>query len=218
MKRTKRQMKAMEALNLDLFQPDRVQLPSPATLYTRIKQYSEPSPEAVGLQEPSLEFGKKTALPPVEELRRLFDRYNWMYFGGKLPSVKIEYSARMTSAGSYSPNRKLIRIGRKYHQVFPEELGDTLKHEMLHILYPNHDSYFKREAARIGASVKARSHPSLRKPPRYLYYCPSCGAEYPRQKRLRMASCGSCSPGGRYDERYKLKLKESLQKSSGRRQ
>ncbi|MFG0320196.1 MAG: hypothetical protein ACF8XB_23185, partial [Planctomycetota bacterium JB042] len=41
-------------------------------------------------------------------------------------------------------------------------------------------------------------------PPRYLYRCPSCETLYPRQRPLRMASCGDCASG--YDARFKLKL------------
>jgi len=210
MKRSRRQQKAFEALNLDLFQAETIQVPSPATLYTRIRQYSEPSAATTALRDPAYSLATSNELPPIEELARLFRHYNWLYFKGRLTAVRIEYSNRMTSAGSYSPRQKLIKISRKYHQIFPEEIADTLKHEMLHIVNPRHDAAFKAEAARIGASVKARSHPSLRRPPRYIYVCPNCGLEYPRQKRLRQASCGKCSRGGRYDERYKLKLKGSL--------
>jgi ribosomal protein L37AE/L43A len=77
---------------------------------------------------------------------------------------------------------------------------------MIHILHFNHDAAFKNEAERIGTSCRARMHPSLRLPSRYVYQCPSCNAEYPRRKRLRMASCGKCSPS-QFDRRYKLVLK-----------
>jgi predicted SprT family Zn-dependent metalloprotease len=149
------------------------------------------------------------ALPSVAELYRRFGAYNRQYFEGQLPRPKIEYSARMLTAGSYHPNTRTIKIGRKYHEIFPEEIDDTLKHEMIHIRHFYHDAAFRKEAARIGASVRARSHPSLRKPPRYVYTCPSCGRTYPRQKRIRMASCGACSRAGRYDERFKLQLTDS---------
>jgi len=139
----------------------------------------------------------------------MFERYNRIYFDNCLPRVDIEYSTRMLSAGSYTPSRKLIRIGRKYHELFPQDLADTMKHEMIHIQIFRHDSAFKAEAQRIGASIKARSHPLLRKPARYLYICGNCGREYPRQKRLRMASCGVCTSGKRFDPRFKLKLKKT---------
>jgi predicted SprT family Zn-dependent metalloprotease len=145
-------------------------------------------------------------LPGVERLYRLFDVFNWSYFRGKLPRVTIEYSGRMMSAGSYIPHKKLIRIGRKYHEIYPSEITDTLKHEMIHIKHFNHDAAFKAEADRIGASVRARSHPLLRKPPRYVYVCPNCRSQFPRQRRFRMASCGYCTTGRDFDPRFKLRL------------
>ena len=65
---------------------------------------------------------------------------------------------------------------------------------------------FIAKARELGVSIKAKSHPRLRRTPRYLYACPSCEREYPRQRRLRMASCGYCTPGKTYNERYKLRL------------
>lgn len=146
------------------------------------------------------------SLPSEAELYRLFHQFNLTYFQGRLPEVTIVYSNRMRSAGSYQPDGKLIKVGRKYHEIFPEDIHDTLKHEMIHILNLRHDAAFRAEALRIGATVRAQSHPSLRRLPKYLYVCPNCRAEYPRQKRLRMASCGTCSPGGKYNRNYKLKL------------
>lgn len=145
-------------------------------------------------------------LPPVALLYRKFDEINREYFDGRLPVTKIAYSGRMLIAGSYTPSNKIIKIGRRYHEIFPDEIEDTLRHEMIHILYPNHDRNFKAWAKKLGASLKARSHPLLRSDFKYLYICPVCGREYPRRKRLRMASCGVCSKGHRFDARFKLKL------------
>jgi len=201
---TKRRItKALRALNLDLFRPEVILRPAPATLYTKIRESARrrPDPGAISLTvSPSHKQGDA-------QLHELFDRYNWMYFDGKLPRVRLIWSSRMMSAGSYSPHDRTIRISRKYHAIFPEELDDTVKHEMIHILHLNHDAAFKREAKRVGASLRARSHPSLRKPAKFTYTCSSCGTEYPRQKRIRMASCGKCSRG-RFDERHKLRLKK----------
>jgi len=204
MRRNKSQKRALTALNYNLFEPENLTPPAPATLYTLIRQHQTPAAAVSLTTTPPA----ATGLPEVGELYRMFDRYNWVYFEGRLPKVKIEYSSRMTSAGSYMPQRRLIRIGRKYHQLFPEELADTLKHEMIHVRHFRHGRAFKAEAARVGASVRAKSHPSLHKPPRYIYRCPRCGREYPRQKRLRMASCGVCTPGRSFDQRFKLKLKK----------
>ena len=210
MTRSKRKHKALKALNYDLFDPPVVTPPAPATLYTRIQQASRDQARPV-VSSVDLSFSP-TALPDERELLRRFSVFNWMYFQGRLPLPRITYSRRMMAAGSYSPTDRIIKIGRKYHELFPEDINDTLKHEMIHMLHLRHDAAFKREAGRIGASLRARPHPALQKPPRYVYVCPGCGRRYPRQKRLRMASCGVCSPGGKYDERFKLKLLRSVSK------
>lgn len=216
MAKSKSEKKALRALNYDLFQTKDIAPPAPATIGHKIKEHTEKEklftgvtmPEAViSVQNPT-KNREKGELPTVTELYQLFDRYNWLYFDGKLPQAKIEYSNRMYSAGSYTPAHRLIKISRKYHEIFPEDIHDTLKHEMIHIIHYYHDADFKREAKRIGATVKAKTHPKLRKPPKYMYLCPNCGKEYPRQKRLVMASCGYCSRGGKFDERYKLRLKK----------
>ncbi|MEE9442765.1 MAG: SprT-like domain-containing protein [candidate division Zixibacteria bacterium] len=150
----------------------------------------------------------KTELPEITDLEKMFEIYNRQYFGGKLLAIKIKYSTRMLAAGAYFSNLKEIRISEKYHQIFPDEVYDTLKHEMIHILYPKHDASFKRFAQQIGASIRATEHPDLRRKPKYLYICPRCHTEYPRTRRLRMASCGKCSKG-RFDERFKLILKKN---------
>lgn len=192
--------KALKALNLDLFKPENQNPLFNASVF--------PTKELGKSYEKRLKRKKsfsESKLPTVEFLYQMFDHYNWLYFEGKLLPVKIEYSNRMLSAGSYTPGCKLIKIGRKYHEVFPQDISDTLKHEMIHILHIRHDAAFKAVAKRIGATMKAKYHPQLRKPAKYLYECPTCKCQYPRQKRLRMASCGKCS-GGKYDNRFKLKL------------
>lgn len=202
MAKTKQRKKALEVLNFNLFQPENLTPPAPATIHTKIhvhmKQQAPLPPEALKLAE--------AELPSVEELYRLFDIYNWTYFRGKLPRVAIQYSNRMMSAGSYIPDKKLIKIGRKYHEIYPDEITDTLKHEMIHIKHFKHDAFFKAEADRIGTSMRAKSHPLLRKSPRYVYICPNCKRQFPRQRRFRMASCGHCSTGWDFDPRFKLKL------------
>ena len=190
---SKKQMKALAAANFDLFEPagtGGVSVINP--------------PETA-----SDECGDPSNLPPISGLYRMFDEFNLKFFQGRLPRAKISYSERMLIAGSFTPAKNEIKIGRKYHWIFPEEVADTLKHEMIHIINPNHDNRFKEIAARIGASVKARSHPALRGNYKYLYICPHCGREYPRRKRLRMAYCGICTSGRKFDERFKLKLANS---------
>jgi predicted SprT family Zn-dependent metalloprotease len=206
MKIVKMLKKALKGINYDLFKPENITPPAPATIDHKIRQATEQ------YQIRAIEAAKtipNRKLPTVLELYQMFDRFNLLHFDGKLPRVTIEYSNRMTSAGSYTPKHKVIKISRKYHHIFPEDIEDTLKHEMIHIIHFKHNKAFKDLAKKIGASVRAKSHPSLRRPPRYIYTCPQCKMEYPRQKRLVMASCGKCSTGKRFDKRFKLQLVQS---------
>ncbi len=205
MPKSKTQKKALAALNFDLFQPENIAPIAPATIDTKLRLHQQRVPVVL----PQKGEISTSRLPSVGELQQMYNRFNWQYFGGKLPPVTIEYSTRMLCAGSCNPRELLIKMGRKYHQLFPSDIEDTLKHEMIHLIHFNHDANFRREARRVGTSIRAKSHPSLRRPPKYIYHCKSCGAEYPRQKRLRMASCGRCSHGRRFDLRFKLKLKMS---------
>jgi len=185
---SRKQLLAIRAANYDLFE-------------SAILDISEPEPR---------QKEQPRCLPSTENLHHLFNRFNFLYFNGKLPSPVIEYSNRMTCAGSYTPVKNLIKISQKYHAIFPYEIEDTLKHEMIHMIHFNHNAAFKVEAKRIGASLKAKTHPSLQKQPKYLYVCPGCGLDYPRQKKVRMSSCGSCSRRGRFDPEFKLKLSKSF--------
>ena len=204
-KRAKRLFRALGSLNYDLFQVENITLPAPATIHSKIIDAS--LVQTVVPAEPVPISPKE--LPDESELSRRFDIYNWQYYQGKLPRPRIEYSTRMKAAGSYSPAENLIKIGRAYHEIFPEDLNLTLKHEMIHILYMKHDRKFKDEARRLETTVKAKYHASLIRPPKYIYACPGCQKEYPRQKRLVMASCGDCSSKGKFDQRFKLVLIDS---------
>lgn len=208
MAKKQRNKQALRACNYELFQVETIVPPPPATVGYQITQVTRQAKPELASYTEVMKSAPPIGLPDVDGLYRLFDRFNWKYWGGKLPKVKIEYSTRMTCAGSYSPHRRLIRIGRKYHEIFPQDLEDTLKHEMIHIRHFSHGAKFKDEALRIGASLRAREHPALRRTPKYLYECPGCGAEYPRQRRLSAASCAFCSEGRRYDPRFRLRPKK----------
>jgi predicted SprT family Zn-dependent metalloprotease len=193
MKLTKKSARALAELHYDLFNSAIIEPAIEDTICTDFR-------------------GEKQAekqLPSVLELYQMYDKINIEYFSGRLPQTRILYSDRMLIAGTFTPSKNEIRIGKKYHRLFPDEIEDTLKHEMIHIINLNHDANFKRIAQKIGASLKAKTHPELRGNYRYLYYCPNCGTEYARRKRLRMAYCGICSKNRNFNPRYKLKLLES---------
>jgi hypothetical protein len=130
MGRAKVQRKALAVLNYDLFSLEDLSPPAPATIHSKIQLHRLRQQPIAAVDTLKL---IPTTLPSIEQLYRMFNIYNWTYYEGKLPQVTIEYSSRMTSAGSYIPARKLIRIGRKYHEIYPNDVTDTLKHEMIHI-------------------------------------------------------------------------------------
>lgn len=208
-------MQVVKESNYDLFDPGNI-FPELAPLdsATPVPRVSPDSimPELVapGLILPEadliIEEEPIKELPTELELYEIFDRLNLNLFDHQIPRLNIRYSKRMLMAGSFTPTKNEIKIGRKYHLIFPDDIEDTLAHEMIHFFYPNHGRRFKDLANRLGVSLKAKEHPDLRLACRYLYYCPSCNKEYPRRKRLRMASCGSCTAGRNFDARFKLKL------------
>ena len=80
---------------------------------------------------------QELGLPTLDELYARFRHYNIKYFSGKLKTAKIRYSNRLLAAGLFIKDRMEIVISRKYHTLFPEEINDTLKHEMIHIILVN---------------------------------------------------------------------------------
>ncbi len=149
------------------------------------------------------------SLPTEDELAAIFRDFNDRHFDGKLPTAKVEWSSRMKHAGRCYYSDRIIRLGVSYHTYYPEDVTLTLKHEMIHLVIPNHGSEFKREARRIGATRYARHYPGMLRGMKYLYECPTCGETYPSRKILRLRSCGKCS-NGRYDVRHKLRLVRRL--------
>ena len=201
----RKQLQVLKESNYDLFDalnifPELLSVPD----VDEVKSIDE-----LEVTEKQIENKPDQELPAVSELYKIFNRLNFKLFNNQIPRLTIKYSERMLIAGSYNPTKNEITIGRKYHMIFRGDIEDTLAHEMIHYFYPNHGRRFKNMANRLGVSLKAKEHPDLRLACRYLYYCPGCGREYPRRKRLRMASCGSCTTGKNFDARYKLKLKKT---------
>lgn len=147
--------------------------------------------------------------PTENDLSALYISLNNKYFDGKLPDARIEWSTRMIHAGKCEEKQRIIRLGVAYHKHYPEDIIDTLKHEMIHLIHPNHGKDFKAEAKRIGASRYSKAYPGMLKAMKYIYECPECGEQYPSRKMLRNRSCGKCSRG-RYNSRFKLRFVRRL--------
>lgn len=146
-------------------------------------------------------------LPGKDELTDLFNRLNTEYFDNRLSAAQVRWSTRLRIAGNCRPDTREIRLSAKYHTHFPMEIEHTLLHEMLHLIYPTHNSAFRREAEKLGVSINCREYPGVHPRSRYVYICPGCQTVYYRQKRADI-SCGKCS-GRSYDPQFKLVLQKS---------
>ena len=146
---------------------------------------------------------EKTALWSL--LREEFDRLNTAYFDGKLLTPEIVLSSRKTFGGYYQPARHRIVLS---WQAFSEhglpETLNTFRHEVAHIVHPNHSTAFWRVALALGATQRYARPPLKTCSPRYVYACCVCGRHVERRRRLRAASCASCDRV--YNPRYALHL------------
>lgn len=133
-------------------------------------------------------------LPNQGELQALFAALRAAHFPQGLPEAWVEWSTRMSrSAGLCYPDRRLIRLSLGYFRDHPQDLEPVLLHEMIHLLHRHHDRAFKREAARVGALLRARAGGSSDRltPWRWLARCPICGQTIPYRSRRRFY-CASC--------------------------
>lgn len=140
------------------------------------------------------------------QLQAEFARLNRIHFAGRLTPPEIVVSRRKTYGGYYQPARHRIVVS---HQAFREhgwaETLNTFRHEVAHIIHPNHSQEFWNLALTLGATQRHASAPLTAPPARFLYACPACGRQLARRLRLRRASsCGTCDK--KYNPRYQLQL------------
>lgn len=141
------------------------------------------------------------------QLQIEFERLNTVHFAGQLALPEIAVSRRKTYGGYYQPARHRIVVS---YQAFREhgwpETLNTFRHEVAHIVHPNHSRAFWELAGELGATQRHASAPlAPAKPPRFLYGCPACGRQMARRARLRrVSSCGACDK--QFNPRYKLQL------------
>ena len=149
---------------------------------------------------------------PVDRLRATTDRAVFEEWLGR--------RVRSSIGGAYAfdprKNEHLILINlsridrsqpRALEVVVAEELvhmRDRLDGDLRRHAKHGYDRIAHRVAALTGASldeVRGALVPVSRRPARYLYGCPSCGASVPKQRKGTW-SCGRCSP--KFDRRFIL--------------
>lgn len=127
------------------------------------------------------------------ELKRRYKEFNSKYFYNKLPqSMRIVVNPRFkTVAGQFTfyrkePYRNNISLATKYIEMYPEEVDDTLIHEMIHAyLYElgywkeGHGARFKQEMRRLnnlGCNITIYNENSFStKKYNYALQCMGCG-------------------------------------------
>jgi predicted SprT family Zn-dependent metalloprotease len=149
---------------------------------------------SINMPQLDLLSSANATLPDEDELLRRFHQFNTDFFKGKLPEATIRWSTRMRIAGTCHRHRALITLSRPYHERFPGDVDDTLKHEMIHLRYAGHGPAFRREAARVGASIHCREYEGIHPRAKLVYACPTCWREFRRSKPGELY-CGRCSRG-----------------------
>lgn len=126
---------------------------------------------------------KKSVKEIIEvDLYKLYDKYNKKYFNDELPKSKdvtIKWSKRLISyAGRCWKDKKLIKMSVDYHRKFPEQIKNTLVHEMIHLLYKGHGKDFRLKMYKInnieGEDIVKR-HSDEKANIKYVGYCMNHG-------------------------------------------
>ncbi len=90
-------------------------------------------------------------------LRKRFDDFNRMYFGGELKVNSIEFvSNQRWVRGSCTPSKGTIRISHKLLEMPKWVLDYVIMHEMSHLLYPNHSKSFWNKVGEYKYTERAR--------------------------------------------------------------
>jgi predicted SprT family Zn-dependent metalloprotease len=140
-----------------------------------------------------------------------FHRLNAAHFpDAPLTLAELRLSTRKQYGGYCVPSKKVIVLSwQAYQEHGWEETLETFRHEVAHLVHPDHSPAFWALATKLGCTrrhalpPKERAHAFCR----YVYECPSCGTKVYRRRRLLKASCGRCDR--RFNPLYQLRLVSS---------
>lgn len=139
-----------------------------------------------------------------------FHRLNALHFAGALRLDELRLSPRKQYGGYCVPAKRLIVLSlQALREHGFEETLDTFRHEVAHLVHPNHSAAFWELARRLGSTTRYAKAPIARSANyvRYVYECPVCGATVRRQKRLVRASCAGCDKA--FNPHFQLRLVSS---------
>ena len=131
---------------------------------------------------------------------RLWEEFallNTTHFDNKLELKALTLSTRKQYGGYCVPSQKRIVLSWKAYQDHGwDETLITFRHEVAHLVHPNHSKEFWALAEKLGCPPdRKRALPPKERPAaytRYIYECPVCQTKIYRRKRIARASCGKC--------------------------
>ena len=126
-----------------------------------------------------------------------FARLNDTYFAGALDLRELVVSTRKKYGGYCQPGRRKIVVSwQEYSDYGWDETLITFRHEVAHLVHPNHSAAFWALAHQLGCPTdRKRARPPKDRPAgwwRFAYECPVCKSRVYRRKKLVRASCGRC--------------------------
>jgi len=133
-------------------------------------------------------------LPDVATLQLLFAQFNYTYFDGEIPAYRIAYNARFSNvAGRVMYKPPIIELSPKHLEGKPEELRETLLHEMIHAWLhakgqnPGHTPAFKKKMHELGLRSiyhdLGTAKPFNESTKRYILRCEKCTMEVLRKRK-----------------------------------
>jgi hypothetical protein len=141
-----------------------------------------------------------------------FARLNAVHFDGTLVLTELIVSTRKKYGGYCQPTKKRIVVSwQEYVDWGWDETLITFRHEVAHLVHPNHSGEFWALAHQLGCPTdRKRARPPKDRPAgwwKFAYECPACRSRVYRRKRLVRASCGKCDRA--FNPQFLMKLVES---------